>query len=164
MDVHKDWQQIRKVFGRARRCNLHHAFSTIAPDGTPHVTPIGSLWLDPQQPRGIYFDVFNQQLAENLATNPRISILAVDSSYSMWLGALLRGQFNRMPGMRLQGIAGKRRLARQEEIRRLQKLFRRVRFTRGYKLLWNRIEWVREISFDEALPVHISTMTKEFHN
>jgi hypothetical protein len=160
MDLTADWAEIRGVFVRAQRSGLHQAFATVAPDGSPHVTPIGSLSLHPQEPRGIYLDLFNQQLSKNLDRAPRVSVLAVDAHYTMWLGALLRGRFSRAPGVRLFGVASERRRAREEEVERFQRRFRRVRFTRGYQLLWGRFEWVRDITFERVEPVRIGAMTR----
>jgi len=160
MDLENDWAVIRRVFIRAQRSGLHHAFATVGPDGEPQVTPIGSLWLARDEPRGIYLDVFNQRLASHLNENHRVSILAVDSRYSMWLGALLRGRFAVPPGVRLLGNAGERRRATEKEADRFRRMFAPFRFTRGHRLLWSAVDTVREVNFDGVAPVRIGRMTR----
>jgi len=188
MELERDWREIRRIFGRAQRSALHSAFATTSPDGTPHVSPIGSLWLVRDEPRGYYLDVYNMQLARNLDAarslegasaegdlqegdleegavqeGGRVTILAVDARYSMWLRALLVGRFPTWPGVRLTGVAGPRRKPSAEEFRQLQKQFKPFAWTRGYNLLWKRIERVREIAFDGVQPVKIGPMTKHLH-
>ncbi|MCM3677434.1 pyridoxamine 5'-phosphate oxidase family protein [Peribacillus simplex] len=56
------------------------SFATVNPDGTPHVTPIGSLILSKDEPKGLYFQIFTSQMTQNLEHNNRVCILAVNSS------------------------------------------------------------------------------------
>lgn len=149
------------MFARARRSALHHAFATIGADGEAQVAPIGSLWLDPREPRGVYIDVFNRELAGNLDRARRVTILAVDARKRMWAAALLRGQFPVYPALRLSGSAGERRQATAAEAERFRRMFRPFRWTRGHRLLWRHVDTVREIRFDTVAPVRIGRMTRD---
>jgi len=48
------WSQLKPLAGRVFGSSLHFAMATINPDGTPHITPIGSLILT--DPGEAYFD------------------------------------------------------------------------------------------------------------
>ncbi|MGH1357730.1 MAG: pyridoxamine 5'-phosphate oxidase family protein [Burkholderiaceae bacterium] len=159
MNLQTDWPVIRQTFVHSRRSGLHHSFGSVNPDGTANVTPIGSLLLDRQQPTGFYCDVLNQQLASNLATDSRVTVLAVDSRYGAWLRAFWQGRFSRPPGFRLYGSVGARRLATGAEQERIRRLFRPVRFTAGGKALLTQMAWVRDIEFDRVEPVRIGPLT-----
>lgn len=159
MNLEQDWSDIRAVFVAARRRGLHHALATVNDDGTPQVTPIGSLWLHGDRPRAIYFDMFNRRLASNLNARQRVMVMAVDPRYSLWIAAFVRGHFTRHLAIRLAGTVSPRRRPQDEETRRIERLFRRTRFTRGSRLLRSRIEWIRDIDFDAVAPVRVGRMT-----
>ncbi len=163
MNLQSDWLEIRKTFSLARRSNLHYSFGTVSPDGTVSITPIGSLLLDREQPRGFYCDVLNRQLASNLRSDSRVTVLAVDSRYGAWLRAFWNGQFARPPGFRLYGTVSERRLACDLERERIRRLFRAVRLTRGGKSLLSQMAWVRDIHFDRVEPVRIGALTSQIY-
>jgi hypothetical protein len=53
-------------------------------------------------------------------------------------------------------------LGERRELRprtRLFRRFRRYRFLKGYDLLWGNLRYVRDITFDAALPVTIGAMS-----
>ncbi len=61
----KQWDQLKPLAGRVFGSSLHFAMATINPDGTPHITPIGSLILtDPGE--AYFFEVLTRQLPRNL--------------------------------------------------------------------------------------------------
>jgi len=61
MSLEMQWPRIRQLFSKAFNSSLHYAIATIAPDGTLHVTPIGSiLLLEPG--RAIYFEEFTTRM------------------------------------------------------------------------------------------------------
>src|SRR5436190_10313977 len=96
------WLTAKAVVRRTRAGSLHCAIASIDADGSPHVTPIGSVMLgDPGE--AVYLDVFNVALGRNLDRNPHCSILAVDSRKLTWARALLEGRFDVPPGVRLVG-------------------------------------------------------------
>ena len=89
MKIGKHWKQIRVVFQETLASSLHYAVATVNEDGSPHVTPIGALFLRGDR-TGFYFDVFTSKMSANLARNPRACVLAVNSSVPFW-------QANRTP-------------------------------------------------------------------
>ena len=59
----------------------------------------------------------------------------------------------------LYGEAGRLREATQVEIDLWQKRVKSVSFTKGHKLMWQRMGKVREIQFTSIEPVYIGPMT-----
>ncbi|PZS18755.1 MAG: pyridoxamine 5'-phosphate oxidase [Pseudonocardiales bacterium] len=110
--------------------------------------------------RGFFFDIFNRQLAHNLNGDPRVTILAVDSSKRLWLRSLIQGSFPRPPGLRLVGTAGPRRLATELEVQRWQRVVRPLLRTRGGRILWGHLRYVRDLTIDTTVPIHIGAMTR----
>jgi uncharacterized protein len=158
-DLVADWKQIRHIFIRSFFSSFHYAIATVSPDGTPHVSPIGSLILDTDKPEGFYFEIFVSHLRQNIEVNPRISVMATHSGLFFWLRSLIAGKFSQPPAIRLHGTAGIRRPATQEEIRLWQKRVGILRFLRGYKLLWGNLTYVREVRFHKFETVKMGRMT-----
>ena len=102
LDVSKHWGEIRRVFAAAFSSSFHFAVATVGADGEPHVTPIGSVVLT-EPGRGFYFEEYPTRLPRNLRHDPRVSILAVNSSRGFWLRTLLFGRFPAPPAVRLRG-------------------------------------------------------------
>lgn len=158
MPLDQQWPRIRRVFSKAFNSSLHYAIATVAPDGTPHVTPIGSiLLLEPG--RAIYFEEFTTRMPAYFRENSRVCVLAVNSGRWFWLGALLRGRFRQPPAIRLLGSVGVRRQATAAEFARWRRRVRLLGFTRGYTLLWSRMCMVRELHFTEVDAVNLGAMT-----
>ena len=152
----REWRRIRALWG-ARRVGV---FATVGPDGSPQLTPIGSLYLDELEPRGYYHPIFTSRLRRNLGESGRFELLFLDLSLWTWTRALLRGRFDRLVAARLRGSAlGARRAATSEELARWQRLVRPVRWTRGYELLWKDARYVQELSFDSCVPVRFGAMS-----
>ncbi len=123
------------------------------------MTPIGSLILD-RPGHGFYFEKFTRNLPANLGGNPRVCVLAVNSSLWFWLRSLTAGSFGSPPAVRLYGTAGELRPATEREIGLWHRRVRRVRFTRGHKRMWRDMRMVREIEFDRIEPVEVGAMTQ----
>jgi hypothetical protein len=153
-----DWNLVRRGVADAFRSSLHCSVATLNEDGSPHLTPIGSVLLT-EAGKGIYFEIFATQLARNLERDPRLEVMAVHGGKGFWLSALARGRFSRPPGFRLSGKAGPRRLASAEEQRRWRRKVRRLRRLRGHDLLWGQLTHVRDLSFDAVTPVRIGALT-----
>ena len=154
----KLWNQLRPLAGRVFGSSLHFAMATVNPDGTPHVTPIGSLILtDPCE--AYFFEVLTRQLPRNLDHGSPIVVLGVISSLRLWVPSFVSGRFRIPPAFRLLGVAGERRPSTAAERQRWQRKVGRLRWTRGYKELWAALETVRELRFDRLEPVRIGTMT-----
>jgi len=156
MDIEKDWPQIRRL---AMQCFPHYVLSTVSADGVPHAAPMGSIMLGPDQ-NAVYFEIFTTRIPRNLDANDRVCVLMQRHGIAFWLKSLFKGRFAQPPGLRLLGRAGPRREATEEEKNRWR---RRVRFARrfkGHDLLWGNLEFVRDISFDEAQPINLGAMTR----
>lgn len=160
MDINADWHAIKRLFKKSFSSSFHYAIATVDQEGEPHVTPIGSLILGaPGQ--GVYFEEFPSRLPDNLTNNPRLCVLAVNSSRWFWLASLLRGRFRTMPAVRLHGVAGDVRAATDEEIALWQRRVRSVRFTSGHAKIWRNMRRVRDVRFTRIEPVRIGDMTTE---
>ena len=158
---HGHWNQLKPLAGRVFGSSLHFSIATTNNDGTPHVTPIGSLILtDPGD--AYFFEVFTQQLSRNLDRGSPIAVLGVISSSRLWLRALIAGQFSYPPAFRLLGTAGERRSSTQEEQARWRRKIRLLKWTRGYDLLWGNLDVVRELHFDRLQPVQLGQMSSRF--
>jgi uncharacterized protein len=153
-----EWTMARRVVARARRTSLHCSIASANPDGTPHVTPIGSLVLG-DIGTGLYFDIFNRQLASNVAINPRVTILAVDSGRIMWGRSLLKAKFVEPPGIRLVGTISAPRNSRPDEVDRFHRALGPLLRTPGGRDLWGALPRVRDITVERVCALSIGTMT-----
>lgn len=155
------WRTVRTTVARARSSALHCAIASTMPDGSAHVSPIGSVSLG-EPGCGTYLDVFNAQLGRNLDHDPRLTILAVDSRKVMWVRALLRGRFETPPGLRLRATAGPTRPATEGEVDRFRRAVKPAVLTKGGQAMWGRPEALqaRDLVISEIVPVRIGTMTR----
>jgi uncharacterized protein len=155
------WRTAKAVVHRTRASSLHCAIASIDADGSPHVTPIGSVMLgDPG--RAVYLDVFNVALGRNLDRDPHCAILAVDSRKLTWARALLSGRFDAPPGVRLVGTVGPARDATSTEVERFRRAVRAAMPTRGGRRMWGnpgRLR-ARDVSVTGIVPVTIPAMTR----
>lgn len=150
------WPRIRRLAKK----NPVVPIASVDADGHPHITPVGSLWLHPTEPRGLYLELFTKQLPKNLEGDPRFTLLFVDSGAWTWLRALVRGSFQAPVGVRLHGIAGAKRATEPHEAARFQRLVKPVSWTKGHDILWSRLPLVRELTFTGATPIRLGAMTK----
>lgn len=126
------WKQIQKIFEKAFRSSLHYSIATINEDGTPHVTPIGSLILLDGN-KGVYFEYFTRKMPSNFKVNQNVCVLAVNSGKWFWLKSLLRGRFGEPPAVRIKGTVGiKRKVSDEEKARRIS---RNDRFSHSSRIL-----------------------------
>jgi uncharacterized protein len=159
MDMETQWPLIKRTFGSAFRSSFHYAIASVDEAGEPHVTPIGSLLLlEPGM--GLYFEKFARQLPQHVQGGGKVCVLAVNSSIWFWLGSLMRGRFPSPPAMRLYGELGVLREATDAEIALWRRRVRKLRHTRGYRLMWQSMNRVREIRFTHMEPVRIGEMTR----
>jgi hypothetical protein len=153
-DLTARWPEIRKLW----KSTLFGAFATNGPDG-PQVTPIGSVYLHPTEPRGYYHPIFGARLQKTLTQDPRFELLFVNTSALPWLKGLLRGRFDQLVAARLKGHAlGARRPATPREAELWHERVRSVRWTRGHDLLWKDVRFVQELQFDALIPVRFGAM------
>lgn len=155
------WKQLKTLAGGVFRSSLHFTIATANPDGSPHLTPIGSLILgDPGE--AYFFEIFARQLARNLDAGSSVAVLGVNSSSRLWLRALVAGRFRQPPAFRLLGSAGERRPATSAEKARWQRKVRFLRWTRGYDRLWGNLDVVRELHLHRLQPVRLGPMSPRF--
>jgi hypothetical protein len=156
----EDWEKARQTVRMTVKSSLQCAIASRNPDGSPHLTPIGSVFLTPEVGKGFYIDMFNRQLAANVAEDPKVTIMAVDSGRLMWLRSLLGGSFVRPPGVRLVAEVGAPRPSTPEEVRQFQRFVGPMLRTRGGQLLWGRLGTVRDLRIDSIVPLRIGPMTE----
>lgn len=154
------WSSLKPLTGRVFGSSLHFAMATVNPDGTPHVTPIGTLILtDPGE--AYFFEVLTRRLPANLDSGSRVAVLGVVSSLRLWVPSFVAGRFKIPPAFRLLGEAGESRPSTSRERARWQRKVRRLQWTRGYKILWSELDTVRELHFNRLVPVRIGDMTTD---
>jgi hypothetical protein len=160
MNIHeiKVWKKIRAHFTTSFSSSLHVSIASVDADNQPTVTPIGTLFLNKNQ-TGFYFEKFTFQLPRNAKTNKNVCVLAVNSSKWFWLKSLFKGKFIGEPAIKLYGQFGEKRKATDAEIHALK---RRMRFTsrlKGHHILWDDMNYIREINFSKAEKMEIGKMT-----
>ncbi len=157
------WDTMREIFKDAFNSSFHYAIATVNKDGTPHVTPVGSLMLGEDR-KGFYFEGYVSGLSRNLQHNKRVCILAVNSGKWSLLKSFFRGRITSPPGVRLMGTASERREATEQEMEQFRRRFRLFRPFKGYDLVWGKLRYVREIHFDSYEPVRIGALTRAVWN
>ncbi len=155
----KAWPQIQEIFRNAFRSSFHFSIATVNEDGSPHVTPIGSLILQDDR-TGFYFEEYTTNLTRNLARDKRVCVMAVNSSKWALIKSFFLGKFITPPGVRLMGTAGERREATPAEQALFRKRVRKYRMFKGHDLLWSRLRHVREIRFDAFEPIRVGVLTR----
>lgn len=154
------WNHIRRLFNDAFNSSFHYAIATINEDGTPHITPIGSLILDNNK-KGFYFEEYVSNMSRNFQHNKRVCVMAVNSSTWFGIKSFFLGRFVSPPAVRLIGTVGEKREATPQELELFRKRVRKYLMFRGYDLLWSRLKYVRDIYFDSFEPVHAGVMTRD---
>jgi hypothetical protein len=96
------WNLIRPIFDNAFKSCMHFSMATVNEDGSPHLTPIGSLILR-EDPTGYFFDEYCTRTRDNLSRNPRVCFLAVNADRTFWVKSLIVGKFSAPPAVRLMG-------------------------------------------------------------
>lgn len=152
MDLKTHWHTIQQVVEQALSSSIHCAIASVAPDGTPNITPVGTVFLR-DDGTGYYFDQYTSALAANLAHNPNICLMAVNTSRLFWLRSFAQGQFTSPPGLRLYGQVGPLRPATVGERQLIEARVRPTRWLKGSRLLWSDFTHVRDITFTSFRPV-----------
>ena len=158
-ELEKQWPEIQKL---SRRAFPKYIFATVNEDGSPHITPMGSLALR-DDCTGFYFERYSKQMRGNLDRDNRISILLLDFRLVFWLLPLIRGRFAKPVAVRLNGTVGERREASLAEENTFKKdnwaiNLARVLSLRGYRRLWAPLNRVRDIRFESFEPVDLGIM------
>jgi predicted pyridoxine 5'-phosphate oxidase superfamily flavin-nucleotide-binding protein len=158
VELAANWREIRGAFEAGIKTSRHCAIASVGADGYPHVTPIGFVFLRDDF-SAYYFEEYTKKLRENVEHNPRVCLLLVNSGALFWLRSLYQGRFATAPGIRLRGLAGERRPAREEEKAAYRARVKSLRSFRGYDLIWRALGHVREIKLESCEPVSYPRMT-----
>lgn len=159
MDLKQNWGQIKAAFESGIQSSRHCAIGTVGPDGSPHVTPIGFIFLRDDY-TAYYFEEYTKQIPINVRHNPRVCLMTVNSGALFWLRSLYKGRFDSSPGIRLFGTAGERRPASDAEKAMYRARVKPLRRTKGYARIWRDLNHVRDISIDRFDPVSYPNMTQ----
>ncbi len=133
--------------------------ASVNDDGSPHITPIGSIFLR-DDCTGYYLERFPAKLRHNIQRDERICLYARSSKLRLWLGAFLFGRMSRPGAVRLIGRAGERRPITETERGAWLRKVRPLRWSRGYQQLWADMTHVRELVFDDFVPVKLGAMSR----
>lgn len=150
------WTDIKSMFAR-QKC---FSIGTVDEDGTPRVSPIGSVALD-DEGHGHYFEHFPKTMRNNLDRDPRLCIMATRGGLMYWVRSLWRGAFPAQPALRLVAEAGPRRKATDEEKARWVAQVRPFRRLKGHDMLWGGMEYVRDFTVVRVEPVGLGKMTPD---
>jgi hypothetical protein len=158
MITQEKWNIIRRVIDEANASCSHVSVATVNADGSPHITPIGSLALH-DDPTGYFFDELCTTTRTNLDRNPHLCILAVNAEKTFWVKSLVMGKFSTPPAVRLVGTVKPLREATPEEIAVWHRHVAKARLTKGYEIMWSRMHLVRDAQFDSFETVNCGKMT-----
>jgi len=158
MDLRENWSQICVAFDASIKSSLHCAIATTSADGYPHITPIGHIFLRDDY-TAFYFEEHTKKMPRNIADNPRVCLLLVNSNRWFWARSLFMGRFLTPPGIRLVGVADERRLATEQERSAYQARVKPFRKLKGYGLIWKDLRYVRDIALQGFEPVMYPNMT-----
>jgi uncharacterized protein len=157
--LHKHWPQIRSIVERGQASSLYCSIASVSGDGTPTVTPIGTVFLN-SSASGFFFDRYTSELSKNIDANGKVCLLAVNSSKLFWLKSLLTGRFATAPGVRLYGSAGPLREATPNELAQIERRLRSIKRLKGSQLIWSSFTHVRDLNFSTFRPVIYPHMTE----
>lgn len=152
MDIKKNWPKIKKVLEQGQASSIYCSIATVNPDGTPHITPVGTVFLRDDQ-TGYFFDHYAERLGKNIDLNPNVCIMAVNAGRMFWFRSLFKGEFVAPPGVRLYGKVGPIRPATAQEIAKIESRVKPSRWLKGARLLWTDFTHVRDIEFSCYKPV-----------
>ena len=158
MITQEKWDIIRRVVDKANKSCSHVSVATVNTDGSPHVTPIGTLALH-DGPTGYFFDELCTDSRKNLDRDPGVCILAVHAGMPFWIKSLVMGKFSTTPAIRLVGTVKPLREAAPEEIAAWYRHVAKARLTKGYESMWSRMHLVRDVHFDSFEAVNCGKMT-----
>lgn len=157
MNIKDDWKKVKSVLEQGQASSIYCSIATVSPDNTPHITPVGTVFLRDDQ-TGYFFDHYAETLGENIDRNPDVCIMAVNAGRFFWFRSLLKGRFVAPPGVRLYGKAGPVREATPEEIEKIENRVKPSRWMKGARLLWTDFTHVRDVDFSSYKPVTYPVM------
>jgi len=154
MDGENTWDEIRGIVNKCFYSSYYLSIATTTEDGTPHLTPIGSLMIG-EDMRGIVFEKYSVNMGNNIKTNNKICIMGINAGLTTILKGILFKKLREPVGVRLWGTAGEKREATIEEMEGLHRRIQSalpifggiIRHLNGYKKLWGDMKYVRDIEF-----------------
>src|SRR5690554_4484724 len=84
MNLKDDWKKVKSVLEQGQASTVYCSIATVNPDGTPHITPVGTVFLRADQ-SGYFFDHYAEALGNNIDQNPNVCIMAVNAGRFFWL-------------------------------------------------------------------------------
>jgi hypothetical protein len=148
-----DIKTIKSLIKNAFYCSI----STITSDGNPHISPIGSVYLENEH-GGYFIELFTKSMADK--SGAKACIMAVNTSPLFWIKSLIKGKFISPPAIRLLVTLGDQRKITNIEMERFQKKVKMFKWTKGHKLMWSKASYVRPFKVEKVIPVSIGKMTK----
>lgn len=157
MHIADHWKEIQRVVRHGQISSMYCSIASAGPDGMPNITPIGTVFLR-DDGTGYYFDQYTGLLSQNLETNPKVCLMAVNASSRFWFWSLFGGRFISPPGVRLYGTVGALRPATDEELQRVRRRVGPARWLKGGRMLWSDFSHVRDVQFTSFRPVRYPVM------
>lgn len=151
------WKQVKQVLETGQKSTLYCAIASVNADGTPNVTPVGTVFLRDDM-TGYYFEHYSKALSDNLDHHPHVCVMAVNAGKWFWARSLFSGRFASPPGVRLYGKAGAVRPATSQELKLIQARVRPSLWLKGARMLWSDFSHVRDIEFTSFRPVTYPVM------
>lgn len=74
MNIKDDWKQVKSVLEQGQASSIYCSVATVNPDGTPHITPVGTVFLRDDQ-SGYFFDHYAEALGKNIDQNPDVCMM-----------------------------------------------------------------------------------------
>jgi hypothetical protein len=160
MRIEDHWDEIKYICKKSLGL---FTLGTVDADGTPRLTPIGSL-IPRDDCTAFYFEQYPSRLPENLKRDDRVSVLAVDMRKPFWVLSFFLGHYTHPLAVRLYGKVGERRPATPEELATFSNLplivLIRVFCHKGYRVGWKPMTHVRDIHFDSFEPCNMGAMSR----
>lgn len=148
MKITDNWEPIKRDFIQCQKSSMGVVqIASVDEEGTPNMTPIGSLFLGEQQ-QAYFCNRFPKNLNRNLEKNNHICAIAMNGSKWFWMKSLFTGRFATCPGVKLYGRISPRRPITRPEKEQWERMVRPFRFMKGYGLLWKDMAYASDIRFD----------------
>lgn len=152
-----EFKEVRDLVKNSFYCSI----STIKEDGTPHISPIGSVFLTSEK-EGYFIELFTTSF--NGKETKKACILTVNTSLFFWIRSLFKGEFKTAPAARIYITIEDRRKISNIEMARFQKRVRFFKGLKGHTKMWSKANYIRPFKIDEIKPVSIGSMTPNILN
>ncbi len=123
------------------------SIATVNHDGTPHVMPFASLFVNDNR-KAYYFEPYSRHTSQNLKNNQRLCVMVVNNGKWFLLKTLFLGKSSGPIAMRLMGSVGEKRKATAEALLKWHKLIRFTKPLKGARETWFKMDEVLDIYFN----------------